>query len=151
MKIIFHLGWVESAGGRRFFKSSAAGELFADYQKRIQGFLPCEIAPAHDFSKPKPSGAAVWVCDFHERAKMLSSEDLAAKVDSLSLSSTKTLHIVIGGPDGFSDALRKNFKPDFLWSFGPMTLPHELAAVVASEQIYRAWSILRHQPYHTSH
>ena len=42
-------------------------------------------------------------------------------------------------------------RPDLLWSLGPMTLPHELAAIIAAEQIYRAFTILHHLPYHAGH
>ncbi|MBI4115053.1 MAG: 23S rRNA (pseudouridine(1915)-N(3))-methyltransferase RlmH [Candidatus Omnitrophica bacterium] len=38
-----------------------------------------------------------------------------------------------------------------MWSFGPLTLPHEIAAVVASEQIYRAWTLIRKFSYHSEH
>ena len=43
---------------------------------------------------------------------------------------------------------RRVLKPDFMWSFGPQTLPHDLAAVIAAEQVYRAFSILNNLPYH---
>jgi len=58
---------------------------------------------------------------------------------------------VIGGPDGFSSKEIQEWQPELRWSFGPLTLPHALAAVVASEQIYRVLTILRHLPYHVRH
>lgn len=150
MKIVFHLGWVDSGGTRRLFKMAPAADLFSEYLKRTAAFIPCETAPAYDFSKPKAPGDTIWVCDFHPRSKMLKSEELAEKINTVS-QSTRTLHVVIGGADGFPEIDRKNMKADLIWSFGPMTLPHELAAVVAAEQIYRAWTILRNQPYHAGH
>jgi 23S rRNA (pseudouridine1915-N3)-methyltransferase len=50
---------------------------------------------------------------------------------------------VIGGPFGL--ALEK---PDSRLSFGPMTLPHQLARVVLLEQLYRAHKIIAREPYH---
>jgi len=66
-------------------------------------------------------------------------------------SGIQELQIVIGGPDGFPPKELEEMKPRLRWSFGPMTLPHELAAVVAVEQLYRAMTILHHQPYHSGH
>ncbi len=149
MKIIFHLGWTKNTG-KRIFKSAAAGELFTEYVKRVQPFTPCEAAPYYAFDKPKPAGETIWVCDFHSRSKMITSEELAARIETTQLAS-KILRIIIGGADGFSGSERKIMKPDFVWSFGPLTLPHELAAVVAAEQIYRGWTILRNLPYHSGH
>ena len=50
---------------------------------------------------------------------------------------------VIGGPDGL--ALERC---DERLSFGPLTLPHQLARVVLLEQLYRAHKILAGEPYH---
>lgn len=53
---------------------------------------------------------------------------------------------VLGGPLGLDPAFLES--ADACWSLSPMTLPHELARVVAVEQIYRAITILRGVPYH---
>ena len=86
------------------------------------------------------------MCDRSTGAKELSSEELAKALENLMGSGVRGFQLVIGGPDGFSKGELEELKPDFRWSFGPMTLPHELAAVVASEQIYRAFTRLRWQP-----
>lgn len=54
--------------------------------------------------------------------------------------------LIIGGPYGLDQAVLD--KARSLLSFGPMTLPHDLAAVLLLEQLYRAESILRGLPYH---
>ena len=82
---------------------------------------------------------------------MLSSDDLAGKVQKLLNSGTRELAILIGGSDGFSKEELGRLKPNFKWNFDPLTFPHELAAVIASEQIYRAFTILRRLPYHSGH
>ncbi len=58
----------------------------------------------------------------------------------------KKICLVIGGPDGLSDACRQ--RAHQIWSLSPLTLPHPLVRVIIAEQIYRAWSILTHHPYH---
>ncbi|MBX9587461.1 MAG: 23S rRNA (pseudouridine(1915)-N(3))-methyltransferase RlmH [Gammaproteobacteria bacterium] len=54
--------------------------------------------------------------------------------------------LIIGGPDGLSDACRQRAQQ--IWSLSPLTLPHPLVRVIIAEQIYRAWSILTNHPYH---
>ena len=54
--------------------------------------------------------------------------------------------IIIGGPWGLDRTILD--WADLVWSLGPMTLPHELALVVAMEQIARAFSINRGESYH---
>lgn len=56
------------------------------------------------------------------------------------------LQLVIGGADGLGEALRARAAERL--SLGPMTLPHRLARVVLVEQLYRASTILRGEPYH---
>jgi 23S rRNA (pseudouridine1915-N3)-methyltransferase len=54
--------------------------------------------------------------------------------------------IIIGGPWGLDHSVLD--WADLIWSLGPMTLPHELALIVAMEQIARAFSINRGESYH---
>lgn len=73
------------------------------------------------------------------------SEELARRMDGWRVAA-RPLAFVVGGSHGLA--------PGFLasaaarWSLGPLTLPHELARVVVVEQLYRAFTILRGEPYH---
>ncbi len=58
----------------------------------------------------------------------------------------RNLCLLIGGPDGLSDACRT--RADQLWSLSALTLPHPLVRIILAEQLYRAWSITRNHPYH---
>ncbi len=82
---------------------------------------------------------------------MFSSEDLSARVSGFQNNGTREWWIIIGPASGLSKEEKENLKADFLWSFGPQTLPHDLAAVVAGEQVYRAFTILKNLPYHCGH
>lgn len=53
---------------------------------------------------------------------------------------------LIGGADGLDPACLA--AADERWSLGPLTLPHPLVRVVLAEQLYRAWTIISHHPYH---
>ncbi|MEX1111141.1 MAG: 23S rRNA (pseudouridine(1915)-N(3))-methyltransferase RlmH [Chthoniobacterales bacterium] len=81
----------------------------------------------------------------HDHGTALTSRQLAAKVDEWRLSARRVA-VIIGGADGHDSALVE--AADFLWSLGPLTLQHELALVVALEQLYRAHTILTGHPYH---
>ena len=75
-----------------------------------------------------------------------SSESLSARIDELVVRGKSDIAFVIGGSDGVSDAVRE--RADETLSFGPITLPHNLARVVLLEQLYRAQKISRGEPYH---
>ena len=61
-------------------------------------------------------------------------------------SSAPRCALLVGGADGWDDATRQ--KADLLWALGSLTLQHELALLVALEQIYRAATIKAGTPYH---
>ena len=75
--------------------------------------------------------------------KPLSSEGWARELAKLS---SRRLLLVIGGQLGLSRQV--SGRAQLQISLGPITLPHELAAVVALEQLYRAYTINAHMPYH---
>ena len=81
----------------------------------------------------------------HERGAALTSRQLAAKVDEWR-QTARPVAVLLGGADGHDKPLIS--AADFLWSLGPLTLQHELALVVALEQLYRAHTILSGHPYH---
>lgn len=58
----------------------------------------------------------------------------------------QNLSLLIGGPEGLApECLQKS---QTIWSLSALTLPHPLVRVILAEQIYRAFSILSHHPYH---
>ncbi|MCI2241061.1 23S rRNA (pseudouridine(1915)-N(3))-methyltransferase RlmH [Adlercreutzia faecimuris] len=91
-----------------------------------------------------PAGAHVVLMAIEGRQR--SSEALSRRIDDLALSGTSDIAFVIGGSDGVSRAVYD--RADETLSFGPITLPHNLARVVLLEQVYRAFKISRGEPYH---
>ncbi|MFM2166872.1 MAG: hypothetical protein RIS79_1243 [Verrucomicrobiota bacterium] len=81
-----------------------------------------------------------------ERGKTLRSLDLARWVQERQIRGVKAVSLLIGGADGHSDSLRQ--AADEVWTLSPMTLQHEIALVVLYEQLYRAHTILKREPYH---
>ena len=146
----FALGWLKSpAPASKAFKLEGARSLFEDYSKRIGHYSECKIVSVSGFKRE--AGTQLWICHTGSSAKMLSSENLSPKLEQLRDTGIRKFTLAIGGPDGFSNEDIEKLRPEFQWSFGPMTLAHELAAVVAAEQIYRAWTILHNLPYHKGH
>lgn len=146
MKLRFELAWA-SSNVRKSFKSSSFADPFFEFTSRLEKFDGCEVSKLGEGR----AGAKLWLCHTAKDAKILSSEELAAAIQRLRNSGTKELRVAIGPADGFTPADIERLKPDFLWSFGPMTYPHELAAVIAAEQIYRAYAIIHKLPYHLGH
>ena len=83
------------------------------------------------------------------RGKQLTSEECAATLGKFQDSGTQQFILAIGPANGWSEAALT--RADQTVAFGRVTLPHELAAVVAAEQIYRSLTILAGHPYHSGH
>ena len=151
MKIRFCLAWLKTDALARGFKSKPSYELFQEYAQRISHFAKVEAGRLRIPESSNGRPQALWICSTGASATTLSSEALAKKLGGLRDTGIQDLWIVVGGASGIPAAELTRLKPNFLWSFGPGTLPHELACVVAAEQIYRAWTILNHLPYHLGH
>lgn len=91
-----------------------------------------------------PAGAHLVALDLRGRA--LDSEGLAAYIGRRRDEGVKDLVFAVGGPLGLSDAVRA--AAHLTLSLSAMTLTHEMARLVLVEQIYRAETILRGEPYH---
>ncbi len=78
--------------------------------------------------------------------KQLTSEGLADKMNSLALSGKSDITFIIGGSLGLADKVMK--RSNFDLSFSKMTFPHQLMKVVLVEQVYRAFRIMKGEPYH---
>jgi len=83
------------------------------------------------------------------RGQQLSSAELAAALGSFQDNGIQQLILAIGPADGWSDVALAAATRTV--AFGRITLPHELAAVIAAEQLYRALTIRAGHPYHSGH
>ncbi len=81
------------------------------------------------------------------RGKPWSTETLATQLDDW-LVSGRDVALLVGGPDGLSDACLE--RADQRWSLSALTYPHALVRIVLAEQLYRAWTINTGHPYHRS-
>ncbi|MBU3725064.1 MAG: 23S rRNA (pseudouridine(1915)-N(3))-methyltransferase RlmH [Burkholderiaceae bacterium] len=80
-----------------------------------------------------------------ERGKALTSDEFCTTMGKLQKESTN-IAFMIGGPDGLDPTLKTSCHQQVRLS--SMTLPHGLARVLLAEQLYRAWSLQHHHPYH---
>ncbi|MEF3305331.1 23S rRNA (pseudouridine(1915)-N(3))-methyltransferase RlmH [Paenibacillus sp. GYB003] len=78
--------------------------------------------------------------------QMWTSEELAGQLERLGTYGRSHVAFLIGGSIGMSDDVLK--RADALLSFGRITYPHQLIRLVLVEQVYRAFKIMRGEPYH---
>lgn len=78
--------------------------------------------------------------------KEIDSVSLAEKIDKIHSNGKNKIDFVIGGSLGVSRALQ--MRSDERWKISVNTFPHQLCRIIVLEQIYRAFRILNHEPYH---
>ncbi|HMV46789.1 MAG TPA: 23S rRNA (pseudouridine(1915)-N(3))-methyltransferase RlmH [Blastocatellia bacterium] len=152
MKI--HFVWIGKTKDRH------CAALTADYLDRIKRFAGCEVSELKEQSGGEESRViaaegvkllgAIEKDDFivllDERGRELTSPQLAEFVSARQQAGIKRLAFVIGGFAGVAEAVKQ--RANVQLSLSRMTLTHELARVILTEQIYRAFTLLAGLPYH---
>jgi len=87
-----------------------------------------------------------FVITLEIEGKLLSSEDFAEKIRKITLSGQNQIIFVIGSAEGMHQKIKA--RSDFALSLSPMTFVHQMARLILAEQIYRAFKILKNEPYH---
>ena len=147
-------------------KERYLADAIREYEKCLGRYCRLSIVETPDEKTPEGAGEALerkikekegerllariregdFVIALAIEGKMLSSEELAAKMERLGVDGISHIVFVIGGSLGLSpDVLRR---ADFALSFSRMTFPHQLMRVILLEQIYRSFRINSGEPYH---
>ena len=141
-------------------------DAIAEYSKRLSRYCKLEILEVADEKTPDGASEIVeenirekegerilklikedaYVITLEISGKMLTSEELADRIETLGIQGKSHLVFVIGGSIGLGrEVLRRS---DYALSFSKMTFPHQLMRVILLEQIYRSYRIINHEPYH---
>lgn len=134
-----------------------------EYIKRLKHYVPFEIKYIDDIKNTKnisedqqkrTEGTKIlslldksdFVVLLDEHGKEYTSVQYSSYIQKRMLSGAKKVVFVIGGPYGFSQEVydRANDKI----SFSKMTFNHEMIRLIFTEQLYRAYTIINHEPYH---
>jgi len=135
----------------------------ARYKKRLEHYIDFRLEIIPDIKKGKNlstslqkikegelilarQGPAKAMYLFDENGKQLSSRQFAAFLQKRMASGIKELVFVIGGPYGFSDEVVARAASKI--SLSKMTFSHQLARLLCMEQFYRAFTLLKGEPYH---
>ena len=142
-------------------RNAALGEAIRDYETRAARYWPLDVHEVREeratgipldtvkereavrLSEKVPERAQTVACELG--GKSLTSEQFAELLQS-AREQDRDLAFLIGGAFGLSPSVAK--KSTMRLSLAPWTLPHEIARLVLVEQIYRAGTIVRGEPYH---
>jgi 23S rRNA (pseudouridine1915-N3)-methyltransferase len=131
--------------------------LVAEYLKRLQRFTRCEVIETREGGSDRagldkesqrlfeaiPAKSLAILLDVN--GSEWSSRELAAELQRWENDSLKEVAIIVGGQDGVSSEVTD--RAQRRWQLSRLTLTHEMARVVAVEQLYRAYTINRGLPY----
>ena len=128
-------------------------DAIAEYAKRLTAFCKFNIIELSEERiksnipnrslKISPSDNVVAMCI---EGKSMSSEELSKLIDNASVSGKSTVDFIIGGSYGLDESVKK--RADVRLSMSRMTFPHQMARMIISEQIYRAFEISSNCKYH---
>ncbi len=141
-------------------------DAVSEYTKRLGRYAKTEICEVADEKTPDMASRAECLqilekegerilSKIHDQdcvialaidGRKYNSEGFSQLIEGCMGSGRSTLDFVIGGSLGLSD--RVLGRADYKVSFSDMTFPHQLMRVILSEQIYRAFKIMRKEPYH---
>ena len=137
-------GCAEFAGRLKHYLPLSITEI-KEHKTGRKPDLPSIVATEGDnLAQRIPTGAFVIALD--QCGKSLRSEQLAELMNDHMVRSIPQWTLLIGGPYGLSESLRK--RADLVLSLSPMTLTHQMARLLLLEQLYRCCTIIRHEPYH---
>jgi len=133
----------------------------AEYLKRMRPYATIDVVevPDRDVTRDETRALAeegvdvlralpdvAHVIALEIGGRRLSSEEFADEIADHMVGGRSHVAFVLGGAAGLAPEVLS--RADARLSLGPMTLPHQLARVVLLEQIYRAFRIMRGEPYH---
>ena len=141
-------------------------DAIAEYSKRLSKYCKLEIIEVADEKTPDNASEVVenvirdkegerllkyvkddaFVITLEIKGKMITSEELAEKIDTLGIRGVSHIMFIIGVSIGLGEDVIK--RSDFALSFSKMTFPHQLMRVILLEQIYRSYRIISGEPYH---
>lgn len=135
--------------------------LISDYCGRLKHYIPFDTQVIGDVVKGKVSmdlqkkqegdlilkavGTSATVILLDERGEQYRSVDFAAYVQK-QMSAGRDVIFVVGGPYGFSKEVYD--RANGLISLSKMTFSHQMIRLLFVEQLYRACTIIKHEPYH---
>jgi 23S rRNA (pseudouridine1915-N3)-methyltransferase len=143
-----HFVWI----GKTKDRNCAA--LVEDYLERIARFAKCEVGELKEQANIAAESVKLlsaveqddYIVLLDENGREFSSPELAEFIGRQQQVGIKRLAFVIGGFAGVSDDLKQ--RANLRLSLSRMTLTHELARVILTEQVYRAFTLLAGTPYH---
>lgn len=122
------------------------------YLKRLQHYTPAEHLIVRDGPREQAETQMLALSEkslrviLDERGEACRSLELARWISQKHLDGTKRVCLFVGGADGHSESFRA--RADIVWNLSSFTMQHEVALIVLMEQLYRAHTILKNEPYH---
>lgn len=142
--------------------SSFLADGEAEYKKRLGRYLKLEVIELPDIKGAKRSESEIrtkegeqilsrieekdHVVLLDEHGKTYRSIEFASWFDKKGISGVSSITFVIGGPYGFSESMRA--RANEMLSLSAMTFSHQMVRMIFLEQVYRAMTIMRNEPYH---